>query len=127
MATKTLTTEQFAVNDEFHLNLIKMKVKTYIWKDEELAYKCDNGRITPLCINGFCLLLDIVSKDFAKKYVELPDVCPDVVDGKVRGSNKEMLKHGFMKYCWGLSPNHKYQKAEKPKKVKKGKKNRSKK
>ena len=126
MATKTLTTEQFSANDKFHLNLINMKVKIYIWRDEELAYKCDNGMIKPLCLDGFVKMLDIVSKDFAKKYVELPDVLPDVLPGKLRESNKDCIKHSFMKFCWEQCPNHKTQKAEKPKKVKKGKKNRGK-
>ena len=126
MASKTLTTEQFAANDEFHLILINMKVKNYIWKDENVAYKCDNGMIKPLCLEGFVKLLDIVSKDFAKKYVESPDVLFDSDKGKMRESNKECLKHILMEYCWEICPNHKNQKTEKPKKVKKGKKNRGK-
>ena len=126
MASRPLTTEQFAANDAYHLNLINMKVKIYIWEDNGNIYKCDNGMITPTSITGFSDLIDVVSKDFAKKYVELPDPCPSIPEGKIRESNKEGAKYSFMKYLWERSPNHKPKKAEKPKKAKRGKKNRGK-
>jgi hypothetical protein len=133
--SNTFTAAQFEANDEYHLLLIKMKVKKYIWKDTGLAYKCDNGVIKPEDVSGFMSLINIVSKDFAKKYVEMPDYIPNPFLQQMRQSNRNTAKHAFMKFCWeNYCPNHKPQKAatsvasgeEKPKKVKKGKKNRGK-
>ena len=120
-----LTAEQFKTNDDFHKTLIYMKVICYVWKDTGNAYKCVGGTIKPATTKGFVELVDIVSKDFARQYISLPDI--------VKVGNGEMNaffpaascdKEKALKQIWNISVNHK---AEKPKKVKKGKKNRSKK
>jgi hypothetical protein len=110
--------------------LIDLNVKCYIWKDTGNAYKCDEGTIKPATTKGFVELVDIVSKDFARQYISMPDVVK-VGNGKefiyfpVAACDKETL----LEHVWNISTNHKIadMRAEKPKKVKKGKKNRSKK
>ena len=128
MAAQALTTDKFARNDEFHLNLIKMEAKFYVWEDKGLVYECDDGVMKPLNLDGFIAILNVVSKDFAKKYVELPDKIPQTHYKKhtYRKSDIGFCKHAFMKYCWeNCCSNHKPTKKE-AKKVKKGKKNRGK-
>ncbi len=121
-----LTTEQIEASDMFHLNLINMKVEYYTWIDTGNIYKCDNGSITPADMKGFSDLVCIVSKDFAKKYVELPNLHP-FIKIKIRKSDYNVWKYEYINYLWVINaPHQKAEKPEKPKKVKKGKKNRGK-
>lgn len=123
--TTPLTAEQFEANDRHHKMLIDLNVKLYTWADTGNAYKCDEGTIKPATIKAFVELVDIVSKDFARQYISLPDVA------KLQNGNgfayipaAGIDKKKLLERVWGLSLNHKN--AEKPKKVKKGKKNRGK-
>lgn len=114
-----LTAEQFKTNDDFHKTLIEMKVICYVWKDTGNAYKCVGGTIKPATTKGFVELVDIVSKDFARQYISVPDI---VEVGNASFPAAACDKEKMLKQIWNISVNHK---AEKPKKVKKGKKNRS--
>lgn len=123
--TSKLTTEQFSANDLHHKMLIDLNVKLYIWKDTGNTYKCDKGTIKPKNGKGLVELVDIVSKDFARKYVSLPDIMEMQINGmKSLVFAESINKEKMLQQIWSLSENHK----EKFKiKVKKGKKNRSKK
>lgn len=70
-----LTQEQRKANDRYTLQMIKMKPKMYLWKDNANAYDCSSGRsIKPYTMKGFVELVGISSKDFARLFIELPDV-----------------------------------------------------
>ncbi len=123
--TTPFTAEEFKRNDDFHKTLIDMKVICYVRKDTGNAYKCVGGTIKPATTKGFVDMVDIVSKDFATKYISLPDIV-EVGNGEMNASFPAAScdKEKLLKQIWNISVNHK---AEKPKKVKKAKKNRSKK
>ena len=131
-----LTAEQREVNDNYFKNIMET-TKMWVWKDKGFIYKCDKGVMKPQDINGFVDLVRIVSKDFAKKYLELPDELPNLYM-KSKSFNKNDLKHTlkyqFLKYCWEkekeFERHHNYSSLKQvipPKKVRKGKKGRGRK
>jgi len=70
-----MNAQQLKANDQFHLKMIKMKTKNYMWKDEGNIYDCSSGRsIKPATMKGFVELVSISSKDFARLFISLPDV-----------------------------------------------------
>ena len=97
--TTPLTTEQFAANDCHYKTMIE-NYDVYIWKDTGNVYKCGEGTIKPQTTKGFIELVSIVSKDFARQNVSLPDI----VEIKMPASscNKEKL----LEKVWSVSGNH---------------------
>lgn len=70
-----MTPAQLKGNDKFHLGMIKMKSKVYMWKDRGNLYDCSSGRsIKPATMKGFVELVGISSKNFARIFISLPDV-----------------------------------------------------
>jgi hypothetical protein len=69
-------------NDKFFLSQIKMKPKYYIWKENQNMYDMSSGRsIKPADMTGFHDLCEITTKNFAKIFIDLPDVVE--MDGKL--------------------------------------------
>ena len=69
-----MNSTQLKANDNFHLGLIKMKSKMYMWKDNGNIYDCSSGRsIKPATMKGFVELVGISSKNFARIFISLPD------------------------------------------------------
>jgi len=70
-----MNANQLKANDQFHLGMIKMKTKMYMWKDKGNLYDCSSGRsIKPATMKGFVELVGVSSKDFARIFISLPDV-----------------------------------------------------
>jgi hypothetical protein len=88
----TFTQQQLKANDKFHLGMIKMKTKMYVWRDKGNIYDCSSGRsIKPANMKGFVELVSISSKDFARIFISLPDVV-EVGGIKMMGDiNKEKI------------------------------------
>jgi len=135
-----LTAEQREVNDNYFKNIMET-TKMWVWKDKGFWYKCDNGVMKPQDLKGFVDLVRIVSKDFAKKYLELPDELPINFKKNCNFSKsfnkndlKHTLKYHFLKHCWEkekeFERHHNYSALKQvipPKKVRKGKKGRGRK
>ncbi len=70
-----MNANQLKANDQFHLGMIKMKTKMYMWMEKGNIYDCSSGRsIKPATMKGFVELVGISSKDFARVFISLPDV-----------------------------------------------------
>ena len=101
MTFTTLTAEQLKANDQHHLRLIKMKCPFYMWKDLGNMYDCSSGRsIKPADMKGFVELVGHSSKDFARLFIELPDVI-DLGGVKIIG-HEGMDKEKWLERVWSL-------------------------
>jgi len=70
-----MNANQLKANDKYHLGMIKMKSKMYMWMEKGNIYDCSSGRsIKPATMKGFVELVGISSKDFARVFISLPDV-----------------------------------------------------
>ncbi len=70
-----MNANQLKANDKYHLGMIKMKSKMYMWIEKGNIYDCSSGRsIKPATMKGFVELVGISSKDFARVFISLPDV-----------------------------------------------------
>lgn len=70
-----MNANQLKANDKYHLGMIKMKSKMYMWVEKGNIYDCSSGRsIKPATMKGFVELVGISSKDFARVFISLPDV-----------------------------------------------------
>lgn len=70
-----MNANQLKANDKYHLGMIKMKSKMYMWMEKGNIYDCSSGRsIKPATMKGFVELVGVSSKDFARIFISLPDV-----------------------------------------------------
>lgn len=70
-----MNANQLKANDKYHLGMIKMKSKMYMWMEKGNIYDCSSGRtIKPATMKGFVELVGISSKNFARVFISLPDV-----------------------------------------------------
>ena len=105
--TTPLTTEQFAANDRHYKTMIE-NYHVYIWEKTGNVYKCGEGTIKPQTTKGFIELVSIVSKDFARQNVSLPDI----VEIKMPFVGKQLIpasscdKEKLLEKVWSISGNH---------------------
>ena len=93
-----MTPAQLKSNDTFHLGMIKMKSKMYMWKDRGHIYDCSDGRsIKPATMKGFVELVSISSKDFARIFISLPDV---IEIGGITVMGDRWNKEKFLEMAW---------------------------
>lgn len=93
-----MTPAQLKSNDTFHLGMIKMKSKVYMWKDRGHIYDCSDGRsIKPATMKGFVELVSISSKDFARIFISLPDV---IEIGGITVMGDRWNKEKFLEMAW---------------------------
>ena len=76
-----LTTIQMKANEKHFLMYVKYKTKMYMWKDKGNMYDMSSGKIVPHTMKGFVELAGIVSMDFCKIFLELPEVA-DMTNSK---------------------------------------------
>ena len=100
-----MTPAQLKSNDTFHLGMIKMKSKVYMWKDRGHIYDCSDGRsIKPATMKGFVELVSISSKDFARIFISLPDKVDfplkDTGGCRAIGSSKNFNKEKVLESVW---------------------------
>lgn len=69
-----LTESEMKANEEHFIQFIKHKTKLYMWKDKGNSYSMTSGKIVPHNMKGFVEIAGIVSKNFVKIFVELPDL-----------------------------------------------------
>jgi hypothetical protein len=70
-----MTLEQRKANEAHFTHFLKMKTKNYMWKDNGNEYNMSNGRtIEPKTMKGFVELCSIVRRDYAKIFIDLPDI-----------------------------------------------------
>tara|TARA_Y100001938_G_C7760045_1_gene268118 strand:- start:1 stop:291 length:291 start_codon:yes stop_codon:yes gene_type:complete len=74
-----LSKSQQKENEKHFLMCIKYS-KQYIWIDKANVYAIKNNKMNPKDMKGYIELVYIVSKDFAKLFIEYPDVLK--CDGK---------------------------------------------
>ena len=99
-----MTPAQLKSNDTFHLGMIKMKSKVYMWKDRGHIYDCSDGRsIKPATMKGFVELVSISSKDFARIFISMPDKVDFPLKGcgcRASGSSKNFNKEKVLESVW---------------------------
>jgi hypothetical protein len=70
-----MTLEQRKANEAHFTHFLKMKNNIYTWKDNANVYDMSNGRtIKPQTMKGFVEICSIVRRDYAKIFIDLPDV-----------------------------------------------------
>jgi hypothetical protein len=71
--TTMLTTSEYQANEKYFLQMMKSKLKFYMWKDKGNCYDLSSGKMKPLTLKGYVDLLEIVRKPFMKLFVILPE------------------------------------------------------
>tara|TARA_R110000765_G_scaffold274899_1_gene373350 strand:- start:170 stop:505 length:336 start_codon:yes stop_codon:yes gene_type:complete len=105
-----MNSQELKANDEYHLGILKNTTNWYMWKDLGNIYDVTPRRtFKPKTLKGFVELVDICSKNFARIFIE----CPDVIEngGERRGRGK--MRTDLLEKVWDLSKNHLSTKQEK--------------
>ena len=115
-----MNSQMLKANDEFHLGILKNATNLYMWKDNQNIYDVTSRQtFKPKTLKGFVELVGVCSKNFARIFIELPDVIED--GGERRGRGK--MRTDLLEKVWDLSKSHLSTKQEKKAKKKAQKRN----
>jgi hypothetical protein len=104
-----LTNEQQKANEAYYLYCLKNKTELYVWRDTGNVYTMISGKIIqPATMKGFVELSAIVSRNFAKIFIDLPSRNYMEIEGAKFYFEEELNKDKLLDYVEGLkhSINH---------------------
>ena len=71
----SMSAEHRQANEEHFFQMIKNKIKLYMWADTGNIYDCSSGKMKPATLKGYEDLTTIVRRPFIDLFVEMPTEC----------------------------------------------------
>jgi len=100
-----LTTHEQKANEAHYLYYLKNKTKLYMWKDKGNVYDMSSGRtIKPQNMKAFVEICGIVSRNFAKIFIDLPSRNYMEIEGAKFYFEEEINKDKVLDCVEGLKP-----------------------